>query len=171
VTLSGANFAQGTTVYFGGVPATVTALSSTQMTVIAPAGSGSVSVWAATFGQDSYSLGFTYLEPTVTSTPTVTATPTPTPLSEAVIYPNPSDGSVPAQICVPVRAVTDVKIKIYTMSFRKVQELDFSSLAPPQPKIILPFLDKWGTQLANGLYYVQVLTDQGGFTVKWLILR
>jgi hypothetical protein len=155
----------------GGLQATVTSISTNQMIVLAPGGSGPVSVWVTVFGQASNSVVFTYVEPTLTSTPTVTATPTSTPLDKALIYPNPSDDSGPVRIYVPLTGTTDVKIRVYTTAFRKVQELDYSALAPPDPKLILPLVDKWGVKMANGIYYVVVTTNQGRYFAKWLILR
>jgi hypothetical protein len=175
VTLTGNNFAPGAVVTFGGTQATVTSVSSTQMIVLVPPGSGTVSVVVGVSGQTSNSLPFTYLPPTptptITDTPTATATPTSTPPNLAVIYPNPSDGTVPARIQIPIRAVTDVKVKVYTTGFRKIQQLDFYGLGPADSELTLPMSDKWGASLANGLYYVVVAMDQGVYRVKWLILR
>ena len=88
-----------------------------------------------------------------------------------LVYPNPSDGRVQVRMHVPLKSVTDVKVKVFTTSFRKVQDLEFLALGPPGLEMILPMTDKWGANLANGLYYVEVLTDQGWLTAKWLILR
>jgi hypothetical protein len=88
-----------------------------------------------------------------------------------VIYPNPSDGSVPPILLIPVNTVTDVKVKIFTVAFRKVWETSVPSVGPPGSQLTLPLTDKWGTPLANGVYYVVVETDLGFYKAKWLILK
>jgi hypothetical protein len=128
-------------------------------------------VWVTASGQNSNTVDFTYSDPTATPTATDTATPTQTPLNIAIIYPNPSDGTAPVRIHVPLKTMSDVKIKVYTTGFRKVQEMDYSALTSSDSEVTLPLWDKWGTGLANGLYYVEVETQQGLFRNKWLILR
>jgi hypothetical protein len=88
-----------------------------------------------------------------------------------VIYPNPSSGTIPPSLVIPLSAATDVKVKIYTTAFRKVWEGDYSTMQPPGQTVTLPLKDNRGASLANGLYYVVVSTDQGLAKVKWLILR
>ena len=88
-----------------------------------------------------------------------------------VIYPNPSDGSVPPALIIPVNSATTLKVKIFTAAFRKVWEGDYSGIAPPEYKMTLPLADKWGVPLANGLYYVKVDTNLGFYRIKWLILK
>jgi hypothetical protein len=115
------------------------------------------------------------LTPTITNTPTFTVTTTSTlslaSLGQLVLYPNPSDGTVPVKINVPLTTTENVKIKIYTTAFRKVQDLDFTAVGPGDVQLTIPLTDKWGTRLANGLYYVEALTDKGLLRTKWLLLR
>jgi len=172
VTLTGGNFTAGASVSFGTTAATITSLTATDITVLVPAGSGVVPVVVTQSGQTSNTLSFTYDMPTATPSATlsVTVTPTSTPLAGIVIYPNPSDGTVPPRLVVPLRSATNVKVKIFTLSFRKVWETQYSD-TPPGRDVLLPLTDKWGTNLANGLYYVVVSTDVGLYKVKWLILR
>ena len=169
VTINGSNFALGASVTFNGLNAVITSVTSTQIVVTAPAGSGTnVPVFVSQGGQQSNTdTSFSYLAPTVTLTPTATATPFP----RLVIYPNPSSGTVPSSLVIPLAASTDVKIKIYTTAFRKVWEGDYSAMSPPGQTVALPLRDAWGANLANGLYYVVVSTDQGTSKTKWLILR
>lgn len=68
-----------------------------------------------------------------------------------------------------------VKIRVFTLAFRKVNEIDYGTVGAGQP-ITLPTTDNEGTNLANGLYYVQVFTTQGVYSpskyvLKWLITR
>ena len=66
----GGNFAGGATVEFGGTPATVSALTSTRLTVVVPAGAGTVDV-SVTVGTDvspnTPADDFAYSAPTITS--------------------------------------------------------------------------------------------------------
>ncbi len=140
--------------------------------------------------------------PTITSTPTNTLTPTatftltdtptpclingtpcatdtPTPPSFAnipvpMVFPNPSDGRVTPQLVVPLTAPSDVELKIYTLSLRKIGDQVFTQLAPGAGGTVtipLAFADTWGNSLSNGLYYIVVSTSEGSFKVKWLVLR
>jgi hypothetical protein len=65
VTITGSGFAVGATVSFGGVPATgVTLVTSTSITAISPAGSGTVDVTVSTPGGTSAMVAadlFTYM--------------------------------------------------------------------------------------------------------------
>ncbi|MFE1173966.1 IPT/TIG domain-containing protein [Streptomyces sp. NPDC058773] len=61
VTLSGSGFSGATAVQFGGVPASFTVNSSTQITATAPAGSGTVQVTVTTPGGTSSGVPFTYV--------------------------------------------------------------------------------------------------------------
>jgi hypothetical protein len=92
-----------------------------------------------------------------------------------VIYPNPSHGTQPALLNLGLWNAVKVKVKVFTVSFRKVFERDYGQIAPGQ-LITLPTTDNSGSNLANGLYYVEIYTTQGLYTptrttVKWLIFR
>jgi hypothetical protein len=120
--------------------------------------------------------------PTPTFTPTMTPTPclnargtpcatntfTPVPFSNPVVFPNPSTHE-PAALGLP-SGVTSVDIKVFTLAFRKVQEIQPGQYVPGTT-VPLPMTDSGGAPLANGLYYLVVTTNQGTTTVKWLILR
>ena len=129
----------------------------------------------------TYSPTFTAsFTPTTTKTPTPSPTPTftpftfstftPTPPVGVVLYPNPTDGSGPLLISVPLTAPADVNVKIFTTAFRKVLEQDF----PGQPvgvPVSITLNDREGKPLASGLYYVVVTSPQGRVIGKLLLLR
>jgi hypothetical protein len=116
------------------------------------------------------------ITPTPTFTGTITLSPTPLPaLRPMVIYPNPSNGVQPTLLDLGLWNTVQVKIKVFTLSFRKVFEKDCGQIAPGQ-LITLPTTDNSGNNLANGLYYVEIYTTQGLYTperttIKWLIFR
>jgi hypothetical protein len=104
---------------------------------------------------------------TFTSTPTLTPPIEPFP----VLYPNPSDGSGPVSIHPSAYyGISDVKVQVFTVAFRKVQEKFYHSVPAGQD---LPLLlnDKWGKPMASGLYYVVVSTNRGRSIGKLLLLR
>jgi hypothetical protein len=101
-----------------------------------------------------------------------------------VIYPNPSDGtqSVTVQVSLAQQADT-VKLQIFTLAFRSVQDMTVTSLSPNVTastvtgasdktwKIQIPASDKWGSPLASGLYYVVITSYNKKAIAKMLILR
>ncbi len=123
------------------------------------------------------------------ATPTKTSTPTPTSTESddrPVIYPNPSDGTQPVTVQVALTQATDsVKLQIFTLAFRSIQDMTVSSSSPGVTaslvtgataktwRIPLPASDKWGSPMASGLYYVVITnTADGKKTIgKMLILR
>ena len=64
----------------------------------------------------------------------------------------------------------NVKVQVYTPTYRKVQDIVFPQVQPGTP-ITLDLLDKWGARLSNGIYYLVVTTSQGKYTLKLLVLR
>ncbi len=111
------------------------------------------------------------LTPTLTSTAQPTNIPTPHPsTTQVVLYPNPSNGTQPLLIAVPLTAPADVKVQIFTTAFRKVQEKNYPS-QPVGIPVSITLNDREGTPLASGLYYVVVITPQGRSIGKLLILR
>ena len=54
----------------------------------------------------------------------------------------------------------DVKVRIYTLAFRKVLEQNFPQI--PLEPVALPLTDNGGSPLASGLYYVVVTVDSAG---------
>ena len=89
-----------------------------------------------------------------------------------MIYPNPVKDSGPATIrlSLPVPAA-EVDIQIFTMAFRKVNEIRLSQVPAGVTETSLNLVDRWGKALANGLYYVVVTIDGRRSIVKLLITR
>jgi hypothetical protein len=120
---------------------------------------------------------WTPVPPTWTATPTQTFSPTSTPTENAVLsapipYPNPWIGAGPLQVRVVLQDAQGwLKLKLFTAGFRMVREETFRNLSAGPNDLSLPPVDRWGRELANGLYYIQVQTVQGKSMGKLLILR
>jgi len=99
--------------------------------------------------------------------------PTPTVFPEGnkpVIYPNPATGGQ-VKVALPMRVAGDVKIQIFTLSYRKVKELTVRNVQPGTA-VTVDLLDKAGVGLANGLYFLAVTYPDGGRkTVKLIVIR
>ena len=63
-----------------------------------------------------------------------------------------------------------MEVEIFTTAFRKGQEETFLNV-PPSVAVTVQLTDKWGTPLANGLYYLVVIVDGQRSVAKLLILR
>ncbi len=63
-----------------------------------------------------------------------------------------------------------VRVEIFTLAFRKVNEIDLTQVPAGTTSVSIPLTDKGGIPLANGLYYVVVQTPQGRFVAKLLVL-
>ncbi len=89
-----------------------------------------------------------------------------------LVYPNPvyGPGSVTFQITL-VQAEPLVRVEIFTLAFRKVNEVDFNQVPEGTMTISFNLVDRSGKPLANGLYYVVINTNQGRFIAKLLVLR
>jgi hypothetical protein len=108
--------------------------------------------------------------PTVSQTPSFTWTPNSSHLTPISLYPNPSDGGS-VQIHIPGRTtVSDIKVQIFTVAFRLVQQQVFPQV-PIGTDIQIDLKDKWGHPLASGLYYVLVSIDGKRLIAKLLIER
>jgi len=86
-----------------------------------------------------------------------------------VVYPNPSTGGT-VELNPDLTTESDVSVEIFTIAFRKVNSLNYSNVQPGA-SVPIPLVDKTGTPLASGLYYVVVQTNQGRSIVKLLLLR
>jgi hypothetical protein len=94
---------------------------------------------------------------TPTDTPTATNTPYP---SNNIAWPNPWDGTVPLSFYHTISQPVDlVRLKLYTVSFRKVYEDDSLATSVKQQFYTLDW-NKLGN-VANGLYYLVVDEVQG----------
>jgi len=90
--------------------------------------------------------------PTATDTPTPTNTPYP---SNNIVWPNPWDGSAPLTFYHTISQPVDlVRLKLYTLAFRKVYEDDSQPTSVKQQIYTLDW-NKIGN-VANGLYYLVV---------------
>ncbi len=97
-------------------------------------------------------------------------TPTPvTGIGTPVIYPNPNPGT-PIHIAIPITAPTNVTVKIYTLSFRRIQQTTYTDLIPGTD-VVLPLADSWGHRLANGLYYIEVVANGKSSIGKLLVIQ
>ena len=64
-----------------------------------------------------------------------------------------------------------MKIQLFTTALRKVREDSFSSVPAGVLQAYIELKDKWGTPLANGLYYVVVSTGSHRSIGKILVNR
>jgi len=62
-----------------------------------------------------------------------------------------------------------VRVEIFTVAFRKVQDKTFTNI-PSGTAVTISLTDRWGNRLANGFYYVVVTTSRGRSTGKLLVL-
>ncbi|HTC21129.1 MAG TPA: hypothetical protein VK859_09795, partial [bacterium] len=114
--------------------------------------------------------------PTSTFTPVATATNTHTPTATlpgnpvVVVYPNPVTGPTVNVLPPAYTGTADVRIEIFTLGFRKVQDHIYSNIPDGTP-VVVELVDRFGTPLANGLYYVVVTVDGHRSIAKLLILR
>lgn len=116
--------------------------------------------------------------PTVTSTPSwtstssTTSTPTPTPMGNQVVilYPNPAPGPSVNILPPAYTGSQDVRVEILTSNFRKVEDRTFLQV-PSGMAVTVELKDRWGSPLADGLYYVVVKVDGGRFISKLMVLR
>jgi hypothetical protein len=109
----------------------------------------------------------------MTSTPefTDTATPAPSvPSGIAGIYPNPVAGPTVEILPSGYTGISNIRIEIFTISFRKVRDETFPSI-PSGTAVTLTLTARGGAPLANGLYYVVVTTKSGRTIGKLLVLK
>lgn len=116
--------------------------------------------------------------PTDTATTTATFTPTdsPTPGSaqnvDPVVYPNPLKDTDTLTLTVGfAKPTTWLQIKVFTVADRRVKNVTLQSLPAGMNTIPVEMKDDWGTPLADGLYYLYLVTPDQKFTKKVLILR
>ena len=88
-------------------------------------------------------------------------------VTKPVLFPNPASGS---QVKLILPAGMDMKIALYTTSYRKVREIKVGQTASGTI-LTLDLSDNAGTVLANGVYYVAVTTLNSRWTLKLLILK
>lgn len=103
-----------------------------------------------------------------TSTPTSTLTPAGN--TQVILYPNPVTGGSISVLPPIYSGSQDVRIEVFTLSFRKVLDENERGLAPGTA-VKIELVDQWGHPLADGLYYVVVTINGKHSTAKLLILR
>ncbi len=115
--------------------------------------------------------------PSATSTITLTFTSTPTasndaPVGPVLIYYNPVTTAGPVTAAFALKDPADqISLKIFTTAFRKVQETTLSNVPAGMVQTQMDLVDKFGTPLANGFYYLLVTAPQGRSVGKILIFR
>jgi hypothetical protein len=107
-------------------------------------------------------------------TPTFSPTPTSTPVPGTGVFPNPWTGGSPLQVSYQLSANTDqVKLKIFTVSFRKIFENDDLPTAAGE-QVYTPNWNQAGP-VSNGVYYLVLDIKTNGVDhqqiLKLLILR
>jgi hypothetical protein len=111
------------------------------------------------------------LTATPSASPTITATEG-TVISNPIPYPNPATGPGPIQVRIVLqKPAAWLTLKLYTLAFRMVREETFQNLPAGPDDLSLTLTDKWGRDLANGLYYILIETPVGKAKAKLLILR
>ena len=126
------------------------------------------------------------LTPTASPTETFSLTPTPTvilsatatptfsqgpPITTPIPFPNPAPGPT-VTISFTLRDNSSwVHIEIFTTAFRKVNQVDLSNLSAGAQLVSIPLTDNHGSPLANGVYYIVVVNQQGRAVGKLLIIK
>jgi hypothetical protein len=88
-----------------------------------------------------------------------------------VLYPNPVKGTDQVTVLPPTfSGVSDVRIQVFTLAFRKVLDNTNRGMVSGQG-IPIPLVDSYNDPLANGLYYVVVTTNEGRKIGKLIVLR
>lgn len=86
-----------------------------------------------------------------------------------MVFPNPSKGD-PVTLEFNQPSPGWVSVKIFTIAFRKVRELNGLYPAGTSTMTITP-LDEWQRPLANGVYYLLVESSAGRQITRMLILK
>jgi hypothetical protein len=111
---------------------------------------------------------------TITSTPTVTKTATkaitPGATPTLGIYPNPPTGGTVNILPPPYNGISDVRIELFTVAFRKIQDITRKDI-PSGVSVSINLTDRKGQSLARGIYYVVVTTNAGRSIGKLLLLQ
>ena len=87
-----------------------------------------------------------------------------------VIYPNPAPGGTVNVLPPAYMGSSNVRVEIFTVAFRKVQDRTFTNIASGQA-VTITLTDRWGSPLASGVYYIVVTTSKGRSIGKLLIQR
>ncbi|HVZ79372.1 MAG TPA: glycosyl hydrolase family 8 [bacterium] len=160
---------------------TVTATTTATFTVtrtLTPTFTGTATpTWTAS----ATSIPASTLTPTATPTTTSSATPSSTtpPLSptltplatdKPLLYPNPVQTGEQVTLLSPGSAGKDLRIEVFTLAFRKVEDIHLT-LSVAGQSIPLLLTDPQGKVFANGLYYLVLSGGGRHWTLKLLVLR
>ncbi len=88
--------------------------------------------------------------------------------AKPLVYPNPVTSSV-AAIQLPMINAVNVKVQVYTLSFREIKTVSFPQVTGNS--FTMEMVDKVGAQLANGVYYFAIQANGQHWTNKVLVLR
>jgi flagellar hook assembly protein FlgD len=87
------------------------------------------------------------------------------------VFPNPAAGNIVTLQVTLAAGSSEVRIEIFTLSFRKVNEIVLKNVPAGVTRVTYDLTDSKGSPLANGLYYIVVRSSQGRFVTKMLVLR
>jgi hypothetical protein len=77
-------------------------------------------------------------------------------------------GSTTLQIT--LNTPSDVQYRIFTLSFRKIQDQTIPNVPAGLNNLNIPLVDKRGAALANGLYYLVINYDGKRVVLKLLVM-
>lgn len=86
------------------------------------------------------------------------------PVTSPVVYPNPWNGTTPLKLALDLPANGEVKVRLFTASFRKVWQMDLQLPAGHQELLLTP------PPLANGIYYLLVEAPGKRWIVRLMVL-
>jgi len=87
-----------------------------------------------------------------------------------VLYPNPTHGQPVTLEVAGITTNTSIKVQVFTLAFRKVQD-ETVGVSPSAPWVVIQPVDRGNNLLANGVYYVVVTTPAKRSVLKLLVLR
>ncbi len=103
---------------------------------------------------------------------TPTFTPGSAPVGAPLPYPNPATGPGDISVLIPLgRPAGSLSLSLFTTAFRKINEIEYKDLPAGGVVLSLPTKDKYGVNLANGLYYLVVKTKAGKSVGKLIIAK
>lgn len=91
-------------------------------------------------------------------------------MNKVVIFPNPATGPTVSILPAAYSGISNVRIEIYTIAFRKVLDTTLPSVLSGTV-VNLSLKDRGGNNLADGIYYVAVTTSKGRSMGKLLVLK
>lgn len=95
-------------------------------------------------------------------------------IAAPIPYPNPVTAKNENSILVRLNFKVEPgesRLVLMTLSMRKIVEIPLGVVPPGELTLELPVIDKTGRSLANGLYYVAIITSRGTAVGKLLVLR